>query len=401
MSEVKVSDKSATTALLLCLFLGGLGIHRFYVGKVGTGILMLLTLGGLGIWALIDLIYIACGAFKDKDGAVLEFNKNSESVAKKIVTVLVIVFAGISIFVISLVAFVFYATSGVTGAVRDQLASIREGDLAKAYALTSKDFQQSTSLKEFKRYVELFPAIKNNVDSTFNERSIDNGTGTVKGYVTGKDGTRTNVEYTLIKESGKWKILNIKINPEGAGIKSGSESTNSDDATQSDNAKSGAVKLPNVYESKENQYSINYPANWEYSKPDKATVVIGGKEGSPDYDSTVNIQTVLTMKAGGKYKNVIEFMDSLKNQALEQSDDTEILSEEPISIDATADSIGMNGRYMVFTYTYQGVKFKQMQFVFERGDQEAFYAWAYTSPVQRYDTDYPIAKAMFATWAVH
>ena len=62
------SNKSRLVALLLCFFVGALGVHRFYVGKVGTGVLMLLTLGGLGIWALIDLIMIAIGSFKDASG---------------------------------------------------------------------------------------------------------------------------------------------------------------------------------------------------------------------------------------------------------------------------------------------------------------------------------------------
>ncbi|MBE6442762.1 MAG: TM2 domain-containing protein [Desulfovibrio desulfuricans] len=65
------SPKSRLAAALLCFFLGGLGIHRFYVGKVGTGVLMLLTLGGFGIWALIDFIVICCGSFKDAKGLPL------------------------------------------------------------------------------------------------------------------------------------------------------------------------------------------------------------------------------------------------------------------------------------------------------------------------------------------
>lgn len=63
-----MSEKNFVAALLLCFFLGSLGVHRFYVGKIGTGILMLITLGGFGIWSLIDFIMIAVGKFKDSDG---------------------------------------------------------------------------------------------------------------------------------------------------------------------------------------------------------------------------------------------------------------------------------------------------------------------------------------------
>jgi TM2 domain-containing membrane protein YozV len=62
------SDKNFVATLLLCFLLGGLGVHRFYVGKIGTGILQLITFGGLGIWVLIDLIMIAVGKFSDKQG---------------------------------------------------------------------------------------------------------------------------------------------------------------------------------------------------------------------------------------------------------------------------------------------------------------------------------------------
>jgi TM2 domain-containing membrane protein YozV len=62
------SDKSRTVALVLGLMLGVFGVHRFYVGKFGTGLLMLCTAGGLGIWYLIDNIMIAAGGFRDANG---------------------------------------------------------------------------------------------------------------------------------------------------------------------------------------------------------------------------------------------------------------------------------------------------------------------------------------------
>lgn len=64
-------QKTRTTALLLCIFLGGFGAHRFYVGKIGTGILWLLTLGFGGIGTIVDLICIICGTFTDEFGNTL------------------------------------------------------------------------------------------------------------------------------------------------------------------------------------------------------------------------------------------------------------------------------------------------------------------------------------------
>ncbi|HOK96972.1 MAG TPA: TM2 domain-containing protein [Anaerohalosphaeraceae bacterium] len=70
-----VSEKSGIACLLFLLLLGPLGIHRFYVGKAGTGVLFLLTCGGLGLWWLIDLILLVAGSFTDADGNTVKLSK--------------------------------------------------------------------------------------------------------------------------------------------------------------------------------------------------------------------------------------------------------------------------------------------------------------------------------------
>ncbi|HBB05328.1 MAG TPA: hypothetical protein DCZ41_01875 [Firmicutes bacterium] len=73
-SKAGVSTKSRGLATILCALFyctGVAGIHRFYAGKIGTGVLWLLTFGLFGIGQLVDIIMILCGSFEDIDGNVL------------------------------------------------------------------------------------------------------------------------------------------------------------------------------------------------------------------------------------------------------------------------------------------------------------------------------------------
>ena len=67
-------QKDWLTTLLLCIFLGILGVHRFYTGHIVIGLIQLFTFGGCGIWWLIDLIMIATGSFTDSNGLPLVKN---------------------------------------------------------------------------------------------------------------------------------------------------------------------------------------------------------------------------------------------------------------------------------------------------------------------------------------
>lgn len=71
MAQTAGSSRQWAVAMILSIFLGTLGIDRFYLGYMGLGILKLLTGGGLGIWWLIDLIMIASKKLNDADGKPL------------------------------------------------------------------------------------------------------------------------------------------------------------------------------------------------------------------------------------------------------------------------------------------------------------------------------------------
>jgi hypothetical protein len=121
------------------------------------------------------------------------------------------VLLGIGAFIVIVIALAFYLTKGAADAAHNQLAAIRAGDAARAYALTSRAFQKDTSFEDFKKFITSFPPFASNESVSFSERSVDNGVGLLRGHLVARNGTRTPVEYRLVKEDGEWRIEGVKF----------------------------------------------------------------------------------------------------------------------------------------------------------------------------------------------
>jgi len=139
---------------------------------------------------------------------------------------------GIVIFIVGIIILAMMATKGIADVAENQLKAIREGDIIKAYSFTSKDFRSATTLEAFKKFVDAYPSLKNNKSVSFSSRETNNGLGTLVGTLKSVDNGTTPIEYKLVKENDEWKILNVKLNPSGAGIKQTEETTTFPKSTQ-------------------------------------------------------------------------------------------------------------------------------------------------------------------------
>lgn len=390
-----VSPKSGVITLLLCLFFGTLGLHRFYVGKVASGVLMLFTLGGLGLWMLVDLVMIACCEFEDSEGRVVMYARSDDSPIKLILGIVVLSVGVLVLYVGLLGGTIWYMTSGISDTVRNQLAALRAGDIDKAYSYTSEDFRNATSLEAFNEFVNQVPALKDNESAAFTATSVNNNEGIISGTVRSREGTVTSIEYLLIYKNGVWRIEGIKINPSDAGTLNQEETSSAN--TKADTEDSKPVENL-TYTEPGNSYTIQYPGNWYFDQSDKTSVMFSGKKGSPSYYATVTIQTLPMKKTGGIYGSVKDIVKDLKGQINEKTTNVRFLEEGKAELPKNKKEF--IGQYFVVTYTYKGESMKKMQLIIIRPDGSAAYSWGYTTPADLYGNDLPVAKMMYESWEI-
>lgn len=381
--------RSATTALILCIFLGFAGAHRFYAGRYGTAVLMLLTLGGLGVWVIVDIIALLTGDFRDSEGRVLEFNGPQSNAAEDqflkfsgAIATTIVIYAGIACLVYLAYAVI---TGGMQVPIREQLQAIRNGDYAKAYTYTTRQFQKNTPLELFKKNIELIPILKNNRSYSIVSRDRMDGEGYVKVILKSVDGDTVPVKYWLAKEDSGWKIKVMMFD--------------TDNTRKEISTKTAEPPVANVsqrlYKDDRYNFSINYPADWQYQTGKRGMVIFSGQKDSGYVSININVQPLLTRRKGGKYADAQAFINDMHRQ-IEKLNGS-VVDENDIEL---PQNTAIHGKAITFTYNYQGIAIKQMQFILVPGTRDLMYVWGYTAPASEYEKGLPIGKAMYESFKV-
>lgn len=339
---------------------------------------MLLTGGGLGIWTLVDLIQIACCNFTDSENKYLFFTKGRASPLKLTLIIVGSVIAALFIYIILLMSLLFYLTGPITTTIREQLIALQANDVDKAYSYMANETKVNVSLDNFKNYISHYPTMTNYKSISIPEKQINNDKGYAKVILETNDGEKITFEYNLTKENGIWKILAIHA-PE-VKLETQQNST--------------SAKL---FEDKTNHYTIQYPEDWHYKQSGEHSILFEGKEGTRSNYSSIIIQ-VVPAKVASEYKNVTVAMDEVKKQISTQRANVQISNSGPIEL--PTDPKNIHGESCIITFNLKGHEMKQMLFILSRDGDKTLYSWTYISPVEQYNNDLPIAKAMYESWKI-
>jgi hypothetical protein len=162
-------------------------------------------------------------------------------------------------------------------------------------------------------------------------------------------------------------------------------------------AQTSGVPLANTFQEAGFGYTIKYPSDWAYEKPEKGDVIISGKQGTEAYEAIVRIQNVLSSKSGGTVANVDAVLDSFKN-SIKSADANAKFYGEKAFVYTMPDGTKLNGKEITMEYTSKGQVFKTRRIAIPMSSGNIFLVWLYQARLAIYDTYLPIAQGMLDSW---
>lgn len=154
----------------------------------------------------------------------------------------------------------------------------------------------------------------------------------------------------------------------------------------------------NLFRSAELGYSIRYPAEWVYAQPKPHILIISGREGTPAYYATVNIQNLAATSFGGQFSNINEVLNYFQKQLFNGASDITMTQSSAYSLSSGGGAF--TGKQIEMTYQRQGTRFKQWLIVVPRHDQKVFYAFSYTASIDDFPKYLGAANQMLNNWTI-
>lgn len=145
-------------------------------------------------------------------------------------------------------------------------------------------------------------------------------------------------------------------------------------------------------------YSISYPSNWTYVKSKPHIVIFSGKQGTPAYYTTINIQNLASSLMGGNFNSVNDVINYFKNQLHAGAQNVYMSNPEQFEFQSGGKNI--SGSALEITYYRQNQNFKQLLVILPRYDHKLYYAFMYTASINDYDDYNSIALEMLNTWVI-
>jgi hypothetical protein len=164
---------------------------------------------------------------------------------KRFFSILLKILGGVLVFVILILVIAFYSTSGIVTVADEFFQAVKEKNIAKAHSYLAEDFKASTDEAALSDFLSK-GAILNYKDSSWSERSVENGQGKLSGSVTTESGGTVPIEMTFTKENDAWKIYSIQ--KQAAGLQSASNAGEETTGTAAAPPTAAASSIPSKAE---------------------------------------------------------------------------------------------------------------------------------------------------------